>query len=216
MSGWGPFGNLLKIIQQSMTERAFLALKQQIVNNDERGLREVFEQGNRYCVRTLLKKTHCSEADAEDIFMDALLIFRENLLSGKLQQLSNLKTYLFGICWNLWRDLQYARKRWNREQNEVEHQLYLSFSEENKGLSNMELDELKKESEMQLGLVKVALEKLGEKCQQILKMAYLEKRKYEEVAQIMGMANANVVKVTKHRCHQKWIKEINKTEQNHV
>lgn len=199
-----------------MTDRAFIQLQQQIQSNDGRGLRSVFEQGNRYCVRTLIKKTNCSLADAEDIFMDAILIFRENMLNGKLKQLSNTKTYLFGICWNLWRDLNYARGRWKREQNEVQRQLYLAIEPETKGLSSMEVEELKAEAEKQLHLVQKALNMLNESCQQLLKLVYLEKRKYAEVAEIMGFASANVVKVSKYRCHKKWLTEIEKTGNDHV
>ncbi len=199
-----------------MTERAFEQLRQQIQQNEGQGLRNVFEEGRHYCVRTLLKKTNCSEADAEDIFMDAILIFRENILNGKLQHLSNTKTYLFGICWNLWRDLNYARGRWQREQSELQRQVYLSLAPESSGLSSLEIEELKMASEKQLKWVLEALEKLKENCQELLKMVYLEKRKYEEVAQIMGMANANVVKVSKYRCHQKWLEEIQKTEKEHA
>lgn len=198
-----------------MTERAFIELQQQIRKNDDRGLRSVFEQGNKYCVLTLIKKTNCTKADAEDIFMDAILIFRENILNGKLQQLSNLKTYLFGICWNLWRDLNYARKRWQREENEVQRQLYLALEPETKGLSTLELDELKTEAEEQLKWVQRALARLNENCQKLLKLVYMEKRKYEEVAHMMGFASANVVKVSKYRCHQKWVKEIEKKAQYH-
>lgn len=193
-----------------MTERAFIQLQQQIQRNDSRGLGDVFEQGNRYCVRTLIKKTNCSQADAEDIFMDAIIIFRENMLNGKLKHLSNLKTYLFGICWNLWRDLNYARGRWQREQNEVQRQMYLAIEPETKGFSTLEADELKVETEKQLHLVQKALQKLKENCQQLLKLVYLEKQKYEEVAKIMGFASANVVKVSKYRCHKKWLSEIEK------
>lgn len=199
-----------------MTERAFIELQQQIQKNDEQGLRSVFEQGNRYCVRTLIKKTNCSLADAEDIFMDAILIFRENMLNGKLKHLSNLKTYLFGICWNVWRDLNYARGRWQREQNEVQRQLYLALEPETKGLSSLEIEEIKAEAEHQLKWVQKALENLNKNCQELLKLVYMEKRKYEEVAQIMGFASANVVKVSKYRCHKKWVQEIEKTENDHV
>jgi len=195
-----------------MTERAFDILQQQLNKGDNTGLRTVYEQCQMYCIRTLQKKTNCSTADAEDIFMDALLIFRENVLSGKLQQLTNLKTYVFGICWNLWRDLNYARKRWTREQNEVERQLYMALGSESKGLSSLEVAELKAEADRQIGIVQQALNQLKESCQKLLKMVYLEKRRYAEVAKLMGFASESVVKVTKYRCYKGWVKELEKIQ----
>ncbi|MEM7657009.1 MAG: hypothetical protein AAF399_12825, partial [Bacteroidota bacterium] len=108
-----------------MTDLAFQQLRTHISAGDPAGLKQVFEETHYYCVRTLMKKTRCDEADAEDLYMDAVLVFRENVLSGKLQQLSNLKTYVFGICWNLWRDFQRAKTKWGRTRDEFEHQLLL-------------------------------------------------------------------------------------------
>lgn len=187
-----------------MNERRFQQLSHQIRAGDKRGMQYVFEQSSRYCVGTLIKKTGCEVSDAEDLFMDAILIFRENILSGKLSQLSNLRTYVFGICWNLWRDLNRARTKWQREQNEVEHQLYLLIGQEEHPFAWEDQEEMKQ----QIQVVSHALDQLSHKCKELLSYVYVEQRPQKEIATLMGFASSNVVKVTRHRCYQQWVKHI--------
>lgn len=192
-----------KIDFEDMNDAEFRRLKEQIQTGDERGLRFVFEQTSRYCIRTLTKKTHCTDADAEDIFMDSILIFRENILSGRLTQLTNLKTYVFGICWNLWRDLNRSQSRWERNTDEMERQLWIIMNQENHD------EELRTEFlQTHIRQVKGGLEALGEKCRKLLAYVYVEQRPQREIAKLMGFANAGVVKVSRHRCYQKWILKI--------
>jgi DNA-directed RNA polymerase specialized sigma24 family protein len=191
-----------------MKPLAFQRLKQQIINNDDRGLRTVFEQGADYCIRTLLKKTNCDPADAEDIFMDALLIFRENICSGRLTELTNLRTYLFGICWNRWRDLHRAEGRRQRARDEMYHQLERLLDQEGESWTPDEQERLQQQAERQLGIALKMLEQLGDKCRQLWTFIEHGEGKEAEGARLLGLANANVVKVTKHRCYQKWRAQI--------
>ncbi len=187
-----------------MSEETFLQLKKQIQQGNDRGLSFVFEETNRYCVRTLIKKTQCDAADAEDLYMDAIIIFRENILSGKLVTLTNLKTYLFGICWNLWRDLNRARSRWQREQNEIEHQLFLAME----GDGQVWAEDDGSLNRSRIKAIQQGLAQLNEKCRQLLTYVYVEQRSQKEIAELMAFASANVVKVTRHRCYQQWVKQI--------
>ena len=187
-----------------MNKDLFQRLATQIRNGDDRGLQFVFDETNRYCVRTLIKKTNCEVADAEDLFMDALLIFRENMLSGKLQQLSNLQTYVFGICWNLWRDLNRAKAKWGQPASEVERQAFLIAAQDDTLLEEEEKDLVIRRVKQ----VQNALQHLGEKCRRLLTYAYIEERPHKEIAELMGFASSNVVKVTRHRCYQQWITHI--------
>ncbi|MDX2245869.1 MAG: sigma-70 family RNA polymerase sigma factor [Bacteroidia bacterium] len=184
----------------------FQRLVRQIQNGDDKGLQYVFDETNRYCVRTLIKKTRCDTADAEDIFMDAMLIFRENILSEKLIQLTNIKTYMFGICWNLWRDLNRAKAKWGHPENETERQVFLIAAHD----PQMEEDE-KDFVLHRMKEVKDALSRLGEKCRQLLTYVYVEERSQKEIAEIMNFASPEVVKVTRHRCYQQWMKHIEQT-----
>ncbi|MEM6262916.1 MAG: sigma-70 family RNA polymerase sigma factor [Bacteroidota bacterium] len=183
-----------------MKEAAFQELVKLIRANDKRGLQQVFDQTYRYCTRTLIKKTRCSAADAEDIYMDALLVFRENILSGRLTILSNLKTYMYGICFNLWRTLNRHHQKQQQFESEIARQ-YALLTQEGAEQTALELTE-------KANQVKAALKQLSETCQQLLTLVYLEQRPQEEIAQIMGFASSNVVKVTRHRCYKYWMKAL--------
>lgn len=183
-----------------MTEAAFNNLISQIKTGDKSGLGQVYDQTHRYCVLTLIKKTGCRKDDAEDLYMDAILVFREKAIAGGIRYLSNVKTYMFGICYNLWRDMNRADQKWNTVQDEVERQYYL-----------LKLNEETEEEEVvrnKLKTVKEALAKLDEKCMKLLRYAYLEQRPQKEIAELMGFASANVVKVTRFRCYKKWMDQM--------
>ncbi len=187
-----------------MKEQEFHMLAARLRAGDNTGLSSVFLAVKSYCVRTLVKKTDCSSDDAEDLLMDALLIFRENVLSGKLQHLTNLQSYLFGICLNLWREQNRQAGRWQQAQTEVERQWYRLESD-------MPLVIQQEEQEAQNQLIQVVQEALGqlqERCRQLLTYAYIDQRSHQEIAELMGFASPNVVKVTRHRCHQQWVKFV--------
>lgn len=176
-----------------------------IKENDSSALAEVFHSANAYCIRTLRKKTSCDKEDAEDLFMDAILVFRENVLSSKLDQISNLNSYVYGICWNLWRERNRNQKKWAAAQDEITHQLLLMSEQGGIPFAEEEL----MEKQQTINLVTRALTELGEKCQQLLRMVYIEKRSHQEIASILEFSSSNVVKVTRHRCYQQWMKKVN-------
>ena len=190
-----------------MKEEAFQKLSSQLKSGNNQGLQDVFEETHSYCVRTLLKKTQCKREDAEDIYMDAVLIFRENVVADKLTHLTNLRTYLFGICLNLWRDHHRAQKKWSQTESEWERQFLMEADKQ-----GLDLEEEKEMLKQRLTMVKKALKNLGEKCQTLIQYVYVEQRPHKEVALLMGLANANVVKVTRHRCYQQWIKQVEKVQ----
>jgi RNA polymerase sigma factor (sigma-70 family) len=191
-----------------MKPLAFQQLCNQIKRDDARGMSMVFKETHRYCTRTLLKKTQCGMADAEDIYMDALLIFRENILQDKVEYLSNLQTYLFGICWNVWRKLNRQQGKQQQWEGEVARQLHM-LQEEAGSPFEEDAEEVVKR---RVKLVKNALAALGDKCQRLLNYVYVEQRAQKDIAELMGFASASVVKVTRHRCYQKWMKAIEQTK----
>jgi len=52
--------------------------------------------------RTIVLRNNGTDADAVDVFQDALLIFNRNLKAGTFREESSIKTYLYSICHNLW------------------------------------------------------------------------------------------------------------------
>lgn len=63
----------------------------------------------------------------------------------------------------------------------------------------------------------MALEKINEKCQRLIKLFYLEKKNMEEIASILEYSSANVAKTSKLRCFKKLLDEVREimNSQNH-
>lgn len=173
-------------------------------DGDDSVLADVYTLAHTYCIRTLIRKTNCDKEDAQDLFMDSILIFRDNVLKGKLTALTNLNSYLFGICWNLWREQNRAKAKWEATRSDFEHQLLVMETQEDFPFPGEELLEQKQ----LISNVVNALAELGERCRKLLTYVYVEHRSQKEIADLMGFSSANVVKVTRHRCYQQWRKRI--------
>ena len=191
-----------------MTERTFQQLKQQFMAGDPKGMAYVFENCASYCIRTLMKKTDCSQADAEDLFMEAILTFRDNMVQNKIEHLTNLNSYMYAICWNKWSLLYRARKRWQKESKGIENTLYIMVEEHNPMIEAEERQQLLEGTQQKLQAVMATLKEMEEKCRKLLTYFYLEKRSMSDIAELMDFANANVAKVSKFRCYQRWMKKV--------
>lgn len=179
-------------------------------NGDDRVLSDVYTLANGYCIRTLIRKTNCDKEDAEDLFMDSILIFRDNAKKGKLTSLTNLNSYMFGICWNLWREQNRAKTKWEAARTDIEHQILVMETQEEFPFPGEELLEQKQ----LIAQVVTALNELGERCKRLLTYVYVDKRSQKDIAELMGFSSANVVKVTRHRCYQQWRKRIEQSTMN--
>ncbi|MDP5169646.1 MAG: RNA polymerase sigma factor [Bacteroidia bacterium] len=191
-----------------MGENEFQVLITQLKKGNEAGLAQVYRETSQYCIRTLIKKTSIPTEDAEDLLMDAILIFRENVLSGKLSTLTSLKSYLFGICWNLWRERNRAQEKWATAHSEIERQLFWIQTMEHSTVK----EEAESTQEARVRMVTKALADMSERCRKLLTYVYVEGRSQQEIAELMEFASANVVKVTRHRCYKQWMSNIEQTQ----
>ena len=158
-------------------------------------LQYVYNHGKPYCISRLRRTTFCSQSDAEDIFMDAILIFYENVMQGKLTEVTHLQAYLYKVCQNRYYEQQQHQERARRAEDFMRSQVYDN---------NLE----PYDAAQRKALVMQAYRYLGENCRRILHYYYFEHLPFSEIAQKMGMANANVAKVTKARCYKKWNEAI--------
>ena len=182
-----------------MKQRDLEELLRQMKDGDNSGLNSIFITHARYCISGLMKKHNCPREDAEDIYADSVLNLRDKLIDGRIEYLTDVKSYLFATCNNMF----LARlKRTSRVMRAV--------SELSIGNDDIEADG---ETESQyreelINSVEVALNNLQEKCRNMLHMFYFEKLSLEEIAVRFDMANANVAKVSKARCFQRLINEV--------
>ncbi len=156
-------------------------------------LASLFEAHERYCTRTLLKKTRCSIQDAEDLFVDSILNLRERILAGKLTKLSNIRSYLFSTCYYNWLKMQKRERVKISKEEEIKSWFYNAY--ESFGLG----EEVLYQEEM-MEKVQKCWKKLKKKCQQLIHYFYVKEMSMKEIAVRLNYANSNVAKTSKQRC----------------
>jgi len=168
-------------------------------------LLEGLAAGNRDAVTALYKLYHAIltkwilsrgglEADAEDVFQEALVVLFEKAKSPEFCLTCKLSTYLFAVSKRIW-----FRKM---EQAGIYHPLAaeedgdLDFAG---GTYDSDLEQ-HMEKEKQYALLAKALDRLGAPCSALLKAFYEEKRNMQEIAELFRYTNAENAKTQKYKC----------------
>ena len=82
----------------------------------------VYEEYRTEFLKWITKEYECSDDDSKDIYQLTILIFYDNVRTGKLERLvSSVKTYLFGIGKNI---VMENRRKANR-QIPIDHERWL-------------------------------------------------------------------------------------------
>jgi len=174
-------------------------LKRELVARNNSGLSKIYSQYKLDCIRILVSKKICNEEKGQDVYTEAVLVLRKNIISGKVVELSNTLSYLVSVCRNLL--LQDQRKEYRRMKKE--EQIMLNLYDEK--WEDTERLEYKKELAAKC---KDALMQLSERCQQILISFYVHGLKMREIAEELGLSSADVAKTTKSRCYKSWIRKV--------
>ncbi len=197
-----------------MSDYELQEIIRKLKEEDTSPLKQFFVDHSAYCINYVQASTSCSRDDAKDVFMNALLILRENLLRGKIKQLSNPRFYLAATSINQWKKKYQNQKKEKKKQDEVTWHFY---EHRNNSLNNFdplvnqeEKENKQKEKQQKIRLILAALKTLDKKCQKILKLFYESQMNMKEIAKKAGLANANVAKVTKRRCYIRWLNAIQK------
>ncbi|MEZ4885591.1 MAG: sigma-70 family RNA polymerase sigma factor [Chitinophagales bacterium] len=189
---------------------------QALQDGDNSPLKQFFEAHAMYCVKQVRSKTNCDTTDAKDVFMEALLILRDNLLKGKITELTNVKGYLASTSVNQWRKNYHNRKR--EKENQSDLQVYF-YEERNANketfdhLIDQEMkEELQEKKQQRLKQILTALKSIDQKCQKIIKLFYVQHLSMTKIAELVGLSNANVAKTAKRRCYLKWLNAIDQQQ----
>lgn len=159
---------------------------------DPQELERFYEQ-HRAAFILFASRYGLEEADVLDAYQDAVIALYEQVVEGRLKELSSsIKTYLFAIGKNKLVDRLRAKGRELKQLDPVEiDQVGLEEWEEKIELSHRQLK------------VKAALDQLGGPCQQLLLLFYYQRYSIEAIRLEMGYHTDNVVKANKSRCMKK-------------
>ncbi len=163
-----------------------------IVAGTSQVLEKVYVQFREEFVLWIIKHYDCNIEEAKELYQLSVLIFYENIASGKVTSLkSSIKTYLFAVGKNKFLEWRKAGKRFTGEVN-----YYLEDRGEEEKVD-------KENKELQLELLEAGMQQLGEACQSILKLFYFMRKSMDEITGILGYKNADTVKNQKYKCMQR-------------
>ncbi len=161
--------------------------------------------GNRDAVKALYNAYHPLlvkwmlsrggiEADAEDVFQEALVILYEKAQAPEFCLTCKLSTYLFAVSKHLWyKKLQQSGLFFSL--NEQENESELEF-----GQTYMDDIQSHWDKELQFDQLSKSLDQLGEPCSTLLKAFYIDKKNMQEIAKAFGYTNAENAKTQKYKC----------------
>lgn len=137
-----------------------------------------------------IKRYKLKEEDSFDVYSDAIIAVSLQIQSGRFKGNSKISTYLFSIfsnrCKNKIRDLKTNKFTFVDDIPDMPDRA-----------RNMLRMLIEKESNQQL---LAYLDKLGEKCKQILMLRLFEGYNFEEIAKMIGFKTAQSVSSMKYRC----------------
>jgi RNA polymerase sigma factor (sigma-70 family) len=185
-----------------MEHNTFSALAASLKVGDNTILTSIFEAHSSYCIKRLGSRHNCSREDAEDLYIDAILNFRDKVLAGKLTSVIDLKSYLYGTCENMFLTRLNQQKRVFNAAYEQYHFELGSSADNNEEIS---VD--------MLTWVNEGLSNLNEKCRDLLTSYYFTRLSMEEIAEKFNMASPGVAKVSKSRCLQRLVAFVKNIQQ---
>jgi len=153
---------------------------ERIRKGDETALQYLYKQHYRMMLRLVLKNSG-TEEEAQDVFQDSLILFWQKVHLPDFQLTSKISTFLYSICYNLWR-------------KELEKKSRLSREEKDEAV----VEDWDKQERIQI--VNACINKLGATCKKILQYYYFDELSMNDIAQQMGFSNADTAKTKKYKC----------------
>lgn len=125
-----------------------------------------------------------TEEEARDVYQEALIVFWQKAVSGKLVLTSKMSTFIYSICQNLWRKELDRKKRLSNEERDIPVTIDTESEERNK-------------------IIAKCIDQLGDTCKKVLMYYYFDEMSMQEIADKLGFANTDTAKTKKYKCKQK-------------
>lgn len=157
-------------------------------------------------INYLQRNFSISKDECEDIFQDSFIKLYQNAQAGKLDNLtSSVATYFMAICRN--KTMELLRTKSKYVQTPVEEVLPKSSPfPESKINMVLSYDNDGASIEQKEALVRNIVKDLPSPCNELLWGFYRDGLSMKDLAEQYGYSNENTVKVTKHRCCDKFKK----------
>lgn len=179
-----------------MREEVLKQLRSDLINGNNAPLKKIYLRYKDDCHRILKNKPHYTKGAFQDIYTDAIIVFRDNIVSGKIEALTSVKNYLVATCINMSRQDFSKELKKKSKQEQVKLLLYPDGNR---------VYQTKEDNSLLIAKCKKSLGTLTEKCQKILKLYYVHNLTMKEIAAEMSLSSSDVSKTMKSRCYKKWI-----------
>lgn len=174
-----------------MRKAVFQKLKDRLQKGDLLVFRQLLDRHGAVTMAKIMDHTGCSQSVAEQVWLDAILLFRNRIVSGKVQELHDLRTYLYQVCMDVYRQdhvgartsdpialknfyYDLARRRFDREvQDEIVREPAHYFADI-------------------VDATRLATYQLDDEGKQILQLYYFYKQSFRQIAGILGISEEEV------------------------
>ena len=156
---------------------------ERISRGDEKALEFLYKKYYRM-MTSIIIKNNGTEEEAKDVFQDALIVFWQNVTSGKLVLTSKISTYIYSVCLNLWRkELDRKSRLSHEEKDEAEY-----------------MDDEQKE---RAKIIHQCIGSMDETCRKLLTFYYFDDMSMQDITDKLGFANTDTTKTRKYKCKKK-------------
>jgi RNA polymerase sigma factor (sigma-70 family) len=152
-------------------------------------------------VRKLVIENSGSEAEAKDVYQEAVIVFYENVQTKGFNLTCKIRTYLYSVSRNIW--LKELKKRLPQTKDLNDHKHFVDI--------NRDFDK-HEEKQKRLDKIRGALEQIGEPCNSILTYFFYNRLTMDEIATKMGYTNAANAKNQKYKCFKRLKKLVFKVK----
>lgn len=176
-----------------------------IKNGGQPALGKVYATYRSEFISWMTRTYQISEDDCKDIYQVTILIFYDNVRSGKLTDMvSTIKTYLFGIGKNLARENMRKAKRITSIDQKEWLREHLAEADQEPFDDNI------------FSIARAAVSKLADPCRKLVDLYYYQKKSMQEISDLLNYKNADTAKNQKCKCMAKLRKlyeELERTAQ---
>ena len=165
-------------------------LLERLKQQEEEAWLLLYKKGKYQAVRNYVLNNSGKEADAKDIYQDAIIILYKKVLGSDFKLTSVLSTYIFGVAKNLWfKKLKKKKNVVNVDISNYENILSGDFSIDDNRINEDNIKE-----------VKLAVDKIGDPCQSLLYLFYFNKLSMEEIAEQLSYNSPKTARQQKYKC----------------
>ena len=156
---------------------------EKISRGDEQALEYLYKKYYRM-MTSIIIRNNGAEEEAKDIFQDALIVFWQNVTSGKLVLTSKISTYIYSVCQNLWR-------------KELDRKSRLSHEEKD------EAQYMDDEQNERAKIIHQCIDSMDDTCRKLLTYYYFDDMSMQDITDKLGFANTDTTKTRKYKCKKK-------------